>query len=117
MKLRIKDDSLRLRLTQAEVGELAERGKVERSMHLATGDMRYRVLATDVGAPEADFDSGTISVRLPSDQVLDWVATDTVGIAGQHGPLSILVEKDFACLVPREGEDDTDAFPHPRASS
>ncbi|MGH8167708.1 MAG: DUF7009 family protein [Woeseiaceae bacterium] len=27
--------------------------------------------------------------------------------------LSILVEKDFACLAPREGEDDSDKFPNP----
>ena len=29
--------------------------------------------------------------------------------------LSILVEKDFACLAPREGEDESDMFPHPGA--
>jgi hypothetical protein len=27
--------------------------------------------------------------------------------------LQILVEKDFACLTPRKGEDDGDAFPNP----
>ena len=27
--------------------------------------------------------------------------------------LKILVEKDFACLAPREGEDETDMYPHP----
>ena len=32
---------------------------------------------------------------------------------GGDEPLRILVEKDFACLVEREGEDDSDAFPHP----
>ena len=28
--------------------------------------------------------------------------------------LKILVEKDFACLAPREGEDETDMYPHPQ---
>ncbi len=27
--------------------------------------------------------------------------------------LKILVEKDFACLAPREGEDESDMYPHP----
>jgi hypothetical protein len=27
--------------------------------------------------------------------------------------LRILVEKDFACLAPREGEDESDMFPNP----
>jgi hypothetical protein len=27
--------------------------------------------------------------------------------------LTILVEKDFACLTPREGEDESDMFPNP----
>ena len=31
--------------------------------------------------------------------------------------LKILVEKDFACLVAREGEDESDMFPHPAAGS
>jgi hypothetical protein len=31
--------------------------------------------------------------------------------------LKILVEKDFACLAPREGEDESDMFPHPKAAT
>jgi hypothetical protein len=31
----------------------------------------------------------------------------------ESGQLSILVEKDFACLSPREGEDEMELFPHP----
>ena len=30
--------------------------------------------------------------------------------------LRVLVEKDFACLTVREGEDDEDAFPNPHES-
>ncbi len=29
--------------------------------------------------------------------------------------LTLLLEKDFACLVEREGEDESDMFPHPHA--
>ena len=43
---------------------------------------------------------------LPGEQVLD-----------DGAKLAILVEKDFACLAPREGEDESDMFPHPDAGS
>jgi hypothetical protein len=33
------------------------------------------------------------------------------------GSLRITLEKDFACLAPREGEDESDNFPHPQAGS
>ena len=35
---------------------------------------------------------------------------------GKSEDLQILVEKDFACLAPREGEDDSDAFAHPNTA-
>ena len=31
--------------------------------------------------------------------------------------LSILIEKDFACLAPRAGEDEADMYPHPNVDS
>ncbi len=31
--------------------------------------------------------------------------------------LDILVEKDFACLTKREGEDESDMYPHPEAGA
>jgi len=36
-------------------------------------------------------------------------------ILDEGDQLSILVEKDFACLAPREGEDETDMYPNPKA--
>ena len=49
----------------------------------------------------------------------EWVDSDEVSISSeqqldQGGLLKILVEKDFACLAPREGEDESDMFPHPQ---
>jgi hypothetical protein len=50
--------------------------------------------------------------------VLPWAASELVSIDGEQGlddgsVLRILVEKDFACLAPRAGEDESDMFPHP----
>ena len=74
---------------------------------------------------QMDLASQTVLVRA---YVSDWVKKNPVpeaelkkeydAIKGQIGDKEykvrhILVEKDWSCLKPREGEDDTDAFPHP----
>jgi hypothetical protein len=33
----------------------------------------------------------------------------------EHGVLRILVEKDFTCVEPRDGEDQSDLYPNPKA--
>lgn len=68
--------------------------------------------------PAAFYSDNEIVVRLPETVVLAWVSTDQVSISGEQllddgDKLSILVEKDFACLAPRPGEDETDMYPHP----
>lgn len=114
MKLRIKGDSLRLRLTRGEVGQLAATGKISVDMHLADARLTY-ALNSDPDSQQflAVFSESCLTVSLPESMVQQWADTDKVSLRGQHGPLQILVEKDFSCLQPREGEDDADAFPHP----
>ena len=41
------------------------------------------------------------------------VSIEAVQTIDDGSELKILVEKDFACLTPREGEDESDLFPHP----
>ena len=53
---------------------------------------------------------------------LAWALTEQVSMEGEQflddgGKLTILVEKDFTCLAPREGEDESDMFPNPQADS
>lgn len=120
MKLRIKGDSVRLRLTQGEVHALAEAGSVSDAVHFAPGStLEYRVrrdAAVDVLT--ASFDSSVIEVRVPERTALEWCASDLVTLECSRqtpaGTLRLLVEKDFTCLVPRAGEDESDHFPHPR---
>ncbi len=55
---------------------------------------------------------------LPESEVRQWASTEPVSIAADEtlddgDALKILVEKDFACLSPREGEDESDMFLHP----
>lgn len=70
--------------------------------------------------PEAHISNNVLTVRIPEAEILSWANSDEVSISASQildggDQLSILVEKDFACLAPREGEDETDMYPHPEA--
>jgi hypothetical protein len=116
MKLRIRGDSLRLRLTRGEVAALAARGAVEEATHFPEGAaLRYRLLAErDAPAPSARFAAGVLTVALPEARARAWAASEDVSIEAavpcEGGTLRILVEKDFPCPTSRPGEDDSDAF-------
>ena len=120
MKLRIRDNSLRLRLTQVEVERLRRDGLVSARILFPDGrELVYEVESSPASVAPATFYGGDrITVRLPETRVLAWAATDQVSIEEEQlltggESLKILVEKDFACLAPREGEDESDMYPHP----
>lgn len=120
MKLRIRDNSLRLRLTQGEVEQLDGQGTVSARIAFTGGSaMTYEVESSPACvAPTATFDGDRISVRLPASLVEAWAATEQISIRDDQRlssgeTLSILVEKDFACPKPRDGEDESDMFPNP----
>lgn len=114
MKLRIKGNSLRLRLTRGEVERLSDEGFMSETMSLPGAALEYSVHA-DKTAREmsVQFADQALRVTVPAHAILEWAATEQISLSATHGPTRILVEKDFACLQPREGEDDSDAFPHP----
>ena len=123
MKLRIRDNSIRLRLTRSEVEELREKGLVVSKAGFPGGrEFRYQLESSPASvSPGAFLSDSVLTVRLPESAVLAWAATEQVSITGeqllQDGEnLGILVEKDFACLAPREGEDESDMYPHPAAA-
>jgi hypothetical protein len=120
MKLRIRGNSLRLRITRPELERLASTGKVSESVPFAAGaELRYE-LCVDAAATalSAVYRHNSIRVRIPVADFRQWQREDQVSLrasqaTGAAGELTILVEKDFACLEPRAGEDDADAFAHP----
>ena len=123
MKLRIKGPTLRLRLSQGEIRALLEEGLVEERVPFAAGvDLVYR-LRRDAATDEitASFRDGIVEIRVPEGNAREWCTTELVTLAHEQalpdGSLRITLEKDFACLAPREGEDESDNFPHPQAGS
>ncbi|MBT8131039.1 MAG: hypothetical protein KJO35_02125 [Gammaproteobacteria bacterium] len=117
MKLRIKGDSLRLRLTQGDVASLLQNGNLVEQMSLVDGSFRYQLRSsTSAEKITAALRESMLSVSIPDQQMRSWADSTEVSLADQDGPVKILVEKDFACLKPRDGEDDADAYPHPDAA-
>ena len=124
MKLRIRDNSLRLRLTRTEVETLRDNGVVKARTAFPGGrELRYEIESSPASVnPAAFLSDSTVTVRLPESAVRAWAGSEQVSIEGEsrHASgetLTILVEKDFACLAPREGEDESDMFPHPDAGN
>ena len=123
MKLRIRDNSIRLRLEASEVRALAETGVVETATAFPRGRrLTYAVESSPASVmPTARFSKKRVTVRLPESSVLAWANSDQVSIEGEElldsgDVLRLLVEKDFRCLMPRPDEDESDLFPNPGAT-
>ncbi|MCX4246129.1 DUF7009 family protein [Paraliomyxa miuraensis] len=125
MKLRILDDTLRLRLPKSELDQLGATGRVEAVIHFGPGPEQRLVYALVVDREahriSATFTAGEIAVHLPADRANTWAEGDEVGLyaeqsLGNDRHLSLAIEKDFKCLVPRQGEEDYDGFSNPKAA-
>jgi hypothetical protein len=124
MKLRIKGNSLRFRLTKSEVADLLIKGRVEDTVvYGSTADARLTYAVQQSATAEAITSHSTpqtVSVLIPVADVRRWVEGESVGIYGSldtgAGLLALLVEKDFACLD-RSDVDNADTFPNPLAAA
>ncbi|MCR5887444.1 hypothetical protein LRS06_06540 [Hymenobacter sp. J193] len=106
MKLRLEDNTLRLRLDQPEVTAFRQHGRLETVVPLglrATDQLTYTLeRTTDVPALTVQAEAGCIRVLLPAAVADAWTSTEQVSLRGtvavQHNQvLHILVEKDLGC--------------------
>jgi hypothetical protein len=119
MKLRIYGNSLRLRLSRADIQVFVRTGRIEDAVQF-TSDSRlsYALESTrSVDQAQVQYNDASIDVLIPTKVAQQWTGSDQVGIsfAGEVGP-SVLVEKDFRCLHREPGQEynDVDAFPNPQ---
>ncbi len=125
MKLRIRGDSMRLRLKRSEVDLLATGASIVEETHFPGAVLTYRLDVSDNTRISANFDNGSLVVSLPRPKVLAWASSDEVSLFAEQQlegsrSLSLLIEKDFKCLEPghhRDCADDEDTFAHPSAQS
>lgn len=103
MKLRIKGNSLRLRLSKQDVEKLVVAKYIEERTSFGNNIFRYALQTKDGGELSADFDGGMITVFMPEILIKDWAVNDVTGFnttlqVSDAESLYILVEKDFQCL-------------------
>ena len=116
MKLRIKGDSIRLRLMQTDVQNLQEQGQVTARLHFPAGNaLVYKLEVAE--AYNVVYTGDTLLVSIPEKAALDWMASEELSLKRHielaEGQLFLLIEKDLACIIEREHEDESDAFPNP----
>ena len=119
MKLRIKGNSIRLRLLRSEVDRFAAEGRISDEVRFGINALRYSLLMSDEAESiYSRFENNEITVFIPASAARNWATGEMVGfetvqaIDGGEG-LTILVEKDFVCVDRPEDPDRADAFPNP----
>ena len=120
MKLRLRGDTLRLRLTQGEVDQIGAGKSVLEQTRFPDGSVfSYSLVpGTQTGASMAATEQGQqIRIEVAVAQARAWAGSTEVGFGGEDslriGSLEVLIEKDFACINPREGDEALDTFPNP----
>lgn len=105
MKLRIKGNSIRLRLTKTDVKNLKEKGMVREETIFDTETAFKYVLYSDSNSEKinAKFSKDTIEVFLPEKETKILTETEEITVKnkeynGTKGELFILIEKDLQCL-------------------
>jgi hypothetical protein len=121
MKLRIKGDSLRLRVSRSEHNRILCGERVEDTIHFSSepdAKLTYSLETASHGAATGvHYSPGQITVRLAKQDVGAWADPSQAGIytsvgIGSENSLELVIEKDFACLD-RSDENNTDTFENP----
>jgi hypothetical protein len=114
MKIRIKGNSLRYRLTKSDIATLAKNNYLQEQTNFVGRTLIYAIQETTAEILSADFIGDTITLFLPKTMITELVETDKVGFGDKTGAVQLLVEKDFTCLDEVE-EDQSDNYPNPLA--
>jgi len=112
MKIRIKGNSLRYRLTKSDIAQLAEEGHLQEEVDFGSQQLYYAIKVVDDDHLSSIFRENTIILFVPKNVITELAETDKVGFEGKHGSLNLLVEKDFTCLD-NVAEDQSDNYTNP----
>lgn len=119
MKIRIKGNSIRYRLTKTEIDNFGKNGFIEEKTEFLNGPAFYYRLEKKEGIQnlEAAFSNNRINVFVPENMADEWTTTEVVGFdnkmkIGDDKELFLLIEKDFVCLD-HTLEDQSDNYPNP----
>jgi hypothetical protein len=114
MKIRIKGNSLRYRLTKTDVEQFSTTGYIEEIIDFGSQALTYALERSNLNMLTATFDHNKITLLMPATMATEWDITDRVGFEGFDNNLFLLIEKDFKCLD-NVAEDQSDNYPNPLA--
>ncbi|QWX83545.1 hypothetical protein H0I23_13960 [Cellulophaga sp. HaHaR_3_176] len=120
MKIRIKGNTIRYRLTKSEVETFCETGIFSEQTEFGSTFFTYELKAKkDLKNLEADYVNNTVTIYFPEENTKNWATNSVVGFNNLHttktgSELSILIEKDFVCMD-ETVEDQSDNYPNPKA--
>lgn len=112
MKIRIKGNSLRYRLTKTDVNTIMKDGRLEERTEFGHQTLVYALQTTPDYDLGATFHENRITLFVPHTMIDRLANTDEVGFENEQGKLFLLVEKDFTCLD-NVAEDQSDNYPNP----
>ena len=121
MKIRIKGNSVRFRLTKTEVETFCKTGIYKETTAFSTKTLTYSLIAKEgINELKADFAGDNITIYFPKKEQASWASSNRVGYSNSAdwndtNVLSLLVEKDFTCLD-NTIEDQSDNYPNPLAN-
>jgi hypothetical protein len=118
MKIRIRGNSVRIRLSKSEVTLFAKEGYVEERTEFANSSLVYTVKSSEGETLFADFVDGNITLYVPLNMLQQWASTDMVGMdynmpLPNGRQLYLLIEKDFKCIDAAVTEDQSDMYENP----
>jgi hypothetical protein len=116
MKIRIKGNSLRYRLTKSDISNLAKHGHIEEHTCFGEQTLSYALQSRARGNLSAIFENNEITVFIDTEMIKEWAASERVGFEYNNDGLYILLEKDFTCLD-NVAEDQSDNYPNPLANT
>ena len=123
MKLRITEDSVRIRFTKLDLEVLKTTGSIEQCLAFpGTGKMLcYGISATDSGDESLVWDEGKLEIFIQRNTISKWIESEDVGIYFQKtleggSLLSVTLEKDFRCLHSGQKENESKYFPNPKTA-
>lgn len=118
MKLRIRGNSIRLRLLRGEVAAFAANKILRETIDFGASSLTYILQTTAAGNQlTANFSDNKIIIAVPTAIAAEWTETDLVSLTAEQKiadgeVLEILVEKDFVCLDRPDDKDNEDAYPN-----
>lgn len=119
MKLRIKGNSVRLRLSKPEVEQLSSVGTITERTNFINADFIYSIeKSIEENNIRADYDNNHLTVYVPAKLVNDWpnnnmISLDNILADGSMPEVYVLVEKDFKCMDD-SSEDQSDNYENPK---